>query len=72
MTIHFNRRAHNVYGQSVSKEPLSERRFQELLGQASALFASQERDPAQEKARVVAEIQALMKEWGIAVEDLWG
>lgn len=72
MTLRYNRRSHNSSGQSASQEPLSERRFQELLGQASAMFASQERDPAQEKAWVVAEILEQMREWGIAVEDLRG
>jgi len=36
------------------------------------MFASQERDPAQEKARVVAEILEQMRGWGITEEDLRG
>ena len=72
MTLRYNRRTRTVNGQPVSQEPLSERRFQELLGQASAMFASQERDPAKDKARVVAEILEQIREWGISVEDLRG
>jgi hypothetical protein len=72
MNHRFNRRDHSTARSSKQEVPLSERRYQELLGQASALFASEERDPAAEKARVVAEIQAQMGEWGISVEDLEG
>lgn len=50
--------------------PMGDQRFNELLSQAGAFFASSEIDPAVEKARVIAEIHQQMAAHGLTVSDL--
>ena len=52
------------------QEPLTDRRFEDLLQQASALFAAADRDPEAEKQAAIAEIIETMKRYGLTVEDL--
>ena len=52
------------------QEPLTDRRFEDLLQQASAFFAQSERDPEAEKLAAIAEIIETMKRYGLTVEDL--
>ena len=54
----------------VRQEPLTDRRFEDLLQQACALFAAAERDPEAEKRAAIAEIIETMKRYGLTVEDL--
>ena len=49
---------------------LGEHRYQTLLAQANAFFAMAERDMVAEKAAAIAEIQALMAQYGLSTEDL--
>lgn len=49
---------------------LSNRRFEDLLQQASAFFAKAERDPEAERQAVIAEIIETMKRYGLTIEDL--
>lgn len=51
-------------------EPLNDQRFNDLIGRASAFFATAERDMKTEKAAAIAEIQAWMLEYGLTVDDL--
>lgn len=50
--------------------PLSNRRFEDLLQQASAFFAQAERDPEAVRRETIAEIVDTMKRYGLTVEDL--
>jgi hypothetical protein len=50
--------------------PLSERRFEDLLQQASAFFAQAERDPVAEKQAVIEEILETLNRHGLTVADL--
>lgn len=50
--------------------PLGDNRFEELVRQASAFFATAERDEVAEKAAAIEEIKHLMVEYGLTVEDL--
>lgn len=52
------------------QEPLSERRFEDLLQQASAFFAQAERDPEAEKQALIAEIIQTLERHGLTVADL--
>jgi len=52
------------------QEPLTDRRFEDLLQQASALFAAAERDPEAEKQAAIAEIIETMKRYGLTLADL--
>ncbi len=52
------------------QEPLTDRRFEDLLQQASAFFAATERGPEAEKQAAIAEIIDTMKRYGLTVEDL--
>ncbi|WP_170073101.1 hypothetical protein [Malikia granosa] len=49
---------------------MTDRRFEDLLHQASAFFAQSERDPEAEKLAAIAEIIETMKRYGLTVEDL--
>ena len=49
--------------------PLTDRRFEDLLRQASAFFAAAERDPKAEKQAAIAEIIETMDQYGLTVED---
>ena len=49
---------------------LGEDRYQALLAQANAFFATAERDMVAEKAAAIVEIQALMAEYGLTLDDL--
>lgn len=51
-------------------EPLNDQRFNDLIGKASAFFATAERDMQGEKAAAIAEINARMLEYGLTLEDL--
>ena len=55
---------------TVRQDPLTDRRFEDLLQQASAFFAKAERDPEAEKQVAIAEIIETMKRYGLTVEDL--
>ncbi|WP_146115066.1 H-NS histone family protein [Malikia spinosa] len=52
------------------QEPLTDRRFEDLLQQASAFFAATERNPEAEKQAAIAEIIESMEQYGLTVEDL--
>jgi hypothetical protein len=49
---------------------LTDRRFEDLLQQASALFAAAERDPEAEKQVAIAEIIETMNRYGLTLADL--
>jgi len=51
-------------------EPLNDQRFHDLIGKASAFFATAERDMVAEKAAAITEIKALMAEYGLTLDDL--
>ncbi len=52
------------------QDPLTDRRFEDLLQQASAFFAQEERDPEADKQAAIAEIIETMNRYGITVKDL--
>lgn len=54
----------------VRQDPLSDRRFEDLLQQASAFFAQAERDPEAEKQAAIVEIIETLERHGLTVEDL--
>ena len=54
----------------VRQDPLSDRRFEDLLQQASAFFAQAERDPEADKRAAIAEIIETMNRYGITVKYL--
>jgi hypothetical protein len=49
---------------------LTDRRFEDLLQQASAFFAQAERDPEAERQAVIAEIIETLERHGLTVADL--
>jgi len=49
---------------------LTDRRFEDLLQQASTFFAAAERDSKAEKQAAIAEIIETMDQYGLMVEDL--
>jgi hypothetical protein len=49
---------------------LTDRRFEDLLQQASAFFAEAERDPEADRQAAIAEIIETMNRYGLTVEDL--
>ena len=51
---------------------MTDRRFENLLQQASAFFAQAERDPEAERQAAIAEIIETMARHGLTVEDLRG
>lgn len=51
-------------------EPLNDQRFNDLIGKASAFFATFERDLQGERAAAIEEINARMVEYGLTLEDL--
>ena len=55
---------------STRSEPLNDQRCPDLIGKASAFFASAERDMVAEKAAAITEIKALMAEYGLTLDDL--
>ena len=55
---------------TAQQEPLTDRRFEDLLQQASAFFAQSERDPEADKRAAIAEIIETMNRYGITVKDL--
>ena len=71
MKKHSNR-AHRrpSFPHPVRQDPLSDRRFEDLLQQASAFFAQAERDPEADKRVAIAEIIETMNRYGITVKDL--
>ncbi len=50
--------------------PLSDRRFEELLKNASEFFAAEELDPEAQKQAAIQEIVAEMSRLGLTVDDL--
>lgn len=54
----------------VRQDRLTDRRFEDLLQQASAFFAKAERDPEAEKQAAIAEIIETMKRYGLTLADL--
>ena len=54
----------------VRQDPLSDRRFEDLLQQASAFFAQAERDPEADRQAAIAEIIETLERHGLTVEDL--
>ncbi len=65
-----NRRPSSSPQAPARQEPLSDRRFEDLLQQASAFFAQAERDPEAERQAAIAEIIETMNRYGLTVEDL--
>ena len=65
-------RAHRKPSSSpqVRQDPLTDRRFEDLLQQASAFFAQEERDPEAERQAAIAEIIDSMVRHGLTVDDL--
>ena len=57
---------------TVRQDPLTDRRFEDLLQKASAFFAKAERDPEAERQAVIAEIIETMQRYGLTSEDLRG
>ena len=51
-------------------ESLTDQRFNDLIGKASAFFATFERDLQGERAAAIEEINARMVEYGLTLEDL--
>lgn len=51
-------------------EPLNDQRFNDLIGKASAFFATFERDLQGERAAAIEEIKARMVEYGLTLDDL--
>lgn len=49
---------------------MTDRRFEDLLQQASAFFAQSERDPEADKRAAITEIIETMNRYGLTVEDL--
>ena len=49
---------------------MTDRRFEDLLLQASAFFAHAERDPEAERRDAIAEIIETLERHGLTVEDL--
>ena len=49
---------------------MTDRRFEDLLQQASAFFAEAERDPEADRQAAIAEIIETMNRYGLTVEDL--
>ena len=63
--------AYNPYSLPPARqEPLTDRRFEDLLQQASAFFAQSERDPEAEKQVAIAEIIETMNRYGLTLADL--
>ncbi len=54
----------------VRQDPLSDRRFEDLLQQASAFFAQAERDPEADRQAAIAEIIETMDRYRLTVADL--
>jgi hypothetical protein len=54
----------------VRQDPLTDRRFEDLLLQASAFFAQAERDPEAERQAAIAEIIETLERHGLTVADL--
>ena len=52
------------------QDPLTDRRFEDLLQQASAFIAEAERDPEADRQAAIAEIIETMNRYGLTVEDL--
>ena len=52
------------------QEPLTDRRFEDLLQQANAFFAQAERDPETVRQEIISEIVDTMKRYGLTVRDL--
>ena len=54
----------------VRQDPLTDRRFEDLLQQASAFFAQAERVPEANREAAIAEIIETMNRYGLTVADL--
>ena len=61
---------HPTSSHATRQEPLTDRRFEDLLQQANAFFAQAERDPEAVRQEIIAEIVDTMKRYGLTVEDL--
>ena len=75
MNAHMNMRPdrshrHPPSSHPTRQDPLTDRRFEDLLQQASAFFAATERNPEAERQAAIAEIIETMKRYGLTVEDL--
>ena len=68
----FRRQAHSVSSGQPNRrpEPLSEQRYQDLLKNASAFFASAVDATEDEREAVIGEINELMKKHALTVDDL--
>ena len=51
-------------------EPLNDQRFNDLIGKASAFFATFERDLQGQRAAAIEEIKARMIEYALTLNDL--
>ena len=75
MNAHMNMRPdrshrHPPSSHPTRQDPLTDRRVEDLLQQASAFFAATERNPEAERQAAIAEIIETMKRYGLTVEDL--
>ena len=70
MNMRPGRAHHRPSTPAVRQGPLTDRRFEDLLQQASAFFAEAERDPEADKRAAIAEIIETMERHGLTVEDL--
>lgn len=75
MNAHMNMRPdrshrHLSSSHPARQEPLTDRRFEDLLQQANAFFAQSERDPEADKQAAIEEIIETMQRYGLTVEDL--
>ena len=64
--------SHPASSPPARQDPLTDRRFEDLLQKASAFFAKAERDPEAERQAVIAEIIETMQRYGLTSEDLRG
>ena len=65
-------RAHRKPSSSpqLRQDPLTDRRFEDLLQQASAFFAQAERNPEAERQAAIEEIIETLERHGLTVADL--
>ena len=75
MNAHMNMRPdrshrHPPSSHPTRQDPLTDRRFEDLLQQANAFFAQAERDPETVRQEIISEIVDAMKRYGLTVRDL--
>lgn len=65
-------RAHSRFSPShpAKQEPLTDRRFEDLLQKASEFFAESEKAPEAKRQAAIEEIIDTMNRYGLTVEDL--